>query len=378
MNLNLHNNEKQENIFLDILEETFFSIINNKHKQYSTQSNDDHKVKNKIVMNDFKCQNNIEISNIIKNIKYYYLYYDVVISHQEIKIGEMNTNVLISNNIIPTEKIILLEYQKMPNIPFFPFFSSLPSPKLLIHHVLDSYTYLLKSIHKLHDNNIYFLPINQDNIVFNERYNPILSNFKNSLNSLFMDNDNHFFSEKHYLWIENLKENINDSDSDCLILPFDLFILINLFSNDNSQLNSCLNKNYATKLCNSYFKSFLNISFPKKEEYKNACLNQITQYLNKTKIVIIRDILLNIEFWDYFILNSFYLPIINDIIEIFSLKNTIINDFYILLNNSLIQKYKHSFILSAIDNLYEKNKDWTFVNTLSYEKMNEFKGKYKK
>ena len=112
MNLNLHNNEKQENIFLDILEETFFSIINNRKQQtHQTliQMNHDNKVKNKIVMNDFKCQNNIEISNIIKNIKYYYLYYDVVISHQEIKIGEMNTNVLISNNIIPTEKIILLD-----------------------------------------------------------------------------------------------------------------------------------------------------------------------------------------------------------------------------------------------------------------------------
>jgi len=110
--MNFHNNPgKKKDIFLDLLEETFFSRVNYKNKKRENK-----KRENKIVMNDFKCQNTIEISHIIKNIKYYYLYYNVIISHQEIKIGEMNTNVFISNTIIPTEKIILFESHKIANI----------------------------------------------------------------------------------------------------------------------------------------------------------------------------------------------------------------------------------------------------------------------
>jgi len=369
--MNFHNNPgKKKDIFLDLLEETFFSRVNYKNKKRENK-----KRENKIVMNDFKCQNTIEISHIIKNIKYYYLYYNVIISHQEIKIGEMNTNVFISNTIIPTEKIILFESHKISSIPFFPFFSSLPSPKLLIHHILDSYIYLIKSIQKLHDNNIYLLPIHQHDIVFNERYKPIISNFNNAL----IMNTNTLVFEKLYLWVENFKENLNTyTDNENAILPFDLYILIHLIDTNYSfsQSSSYLNKIYANNLYNNYFKSF-SFSFSQIEEYKTICFHQLSLYLNKTKMDIIKEILLKREYWDSFLLNTFYIAMINDVVDIFSLKNTIINDFQILLKNSLFQNNDFAFLLTTTESLYDTHTDWTFVNTLSYEKLNEFQHKYK-
>ena len=78
---------------------------------------------------------------------------------------------------------MIFKYKNENYAPFNDFLFNLPNPKLFIFHVIESFSYILKSLIELNNNNICFFNLSPQNIVFNldcgEK--PILKNFQLSL-----------------------------------------------------------------------------------------------------------------------------------------------------------------------------------------------------
>ena len=155
--------------------------------------------RNKTKELDFCCLNEIQISETIKqNLSNYPLFFDILTDYSNIKLSFRNTIFQDDNDIINGEngengenyndiinsdkKHILINYSDQTRVDFYSFLLNLPTPKLMIFHIIDSYSYLIKSFSMLNANNICFFNISAEKIVFNiTNLKPLLHDFEYSL-----------------------------------------------------------------------------------------------------------------------------------------------------------------------------------------------------
>jgi len=319
------------------------------------------KGRNFICLYDFYCLNNIKITRKIEQTLYYSQYYDIFIEYSALKVGQLSQKIIDYYDILDEEnsrKHILLRYNSDIFITFNTFLFNLPTPKLLILHIIESYQHLLNSFIKLQDNNICYFNFSLKNVVFDKNYKPIIKNFDLSLIKDELDSS--------YL----LK--IIDKIDDFTYKPLEIHVIFYLIKNDENSLSF----NSIELICRNFVDNMSILTlFSKnyKESYFLNCVEFLKKYINKSKIHIIEDIIQYCDTWDNYSISILYLHLFGNMTRVFSLKDCFISKLAVLLTKNVCpDPFKRETLENTKKNyelLYDKFTDWSFVKQITNEKM---------
>jgi len=339
------------------------SNINNHFFLYDeNDENDDNnkKYKTKIISYCFYSINEANISDIIKKWNYYSNNYAIVEDYDYINISQLSEKYINKLNLTNNNKYLIFKYKNDTYVVFNDFLFNLINPKQVIFHVIESFSYILKSLIKLNANNICFFNLSPQNIVFNldcgEK--PLLQNFQLSLQTLKLN--------------ESYITNIINKLDDYTYKPLEIHALFYLIRNDFQTISYSL----IEEICENYVKNLSILDFfseKYKESYKNSCISILKNYINKPKNEIIEDILGNAYKWDVFSLSVLYLHIFHNISRVFSLKQTFINKIILELSRNIhpdpVMRSNLENLLDTFDNLFNNENDWSYMNRLSSSMM---------
>lgn len=345
MNINIEISNINKHFFLED-NNTENEDDNKKHKKYKT----------KITTYSFYSINEANISDIIKNLNYYSNNYAVVDNYDYINVSQLSEKYVDKLNLTNNQKYLIFKYKNEKYVSFNDFLFNLNTPKLFIHHVIESFSYILKSLIELNRNNICFFNLSPQNIVFNldcgEK--PILQNFQLSLQVLHLD--------------ETYITNIINKQDDYTYKPLECHVLFYLIRNNLQTISYSL----IEVICENYVKKLNILEFfseKYKETYTTSCISTLKKYINKPKNQIIDDILVNIDKWDIFSLSVLYLHIFHNISRIFSLKHSFINNIVIELSKNIHPnpEIRGSLVnvMEFFDKLFNNENNWTYINKLS-------------
>lgn len=342
-------------------------LIQNSLRNVGVKPKNQHNTNNKTKLRvyDFFSINEVKVCNKIKKIPYFSSYFEIVTNYSSIKVGEMSEVVfeqIINKNAKITDTYLLLEYNtenkaKMPDLNMFLF--NLPSPKLFVFHILDSYSYLLESLIQLSDKNVCFFDLCPENIIFNANYKPLLQNFQLSL----------VCDTLHEEYITSIILKIKDYTHK----PLEIHLLFYLIANDEVSISYSLMEIICTNYMNN-MSVLIFFSQKYRDSYKKACEDFLKQYINRPKTDIIRDILTYHDTWDNYSLSVIYLHIVGHISQVFNLKDTFINKMAIQLSKNLHPTPSKRETLrnskQIFDMLFNEYTDWSFISDISCIKLN--------
>ena len=308
---------------------------------------------------DFITINNIKITEKMKQNQnpYFFLYFDLFSTYNFIKIGELNNKYLEHYTEQKNKKYVLFTYKNNKFIDLDIFLLNLPTPKLFVFHIIDSFTHLLKSLLILNEQNICFFNVSTKNIAFDNGFKPILRNFTKSL---LLNN-----MEEEYL------SNIIEKIDNYTLKPLEIHILFYLIHNEEETLS------YSSVefICDHFVEnnSILDLfSEQYREGYYKLCLEVLKKYINKPKCEIIRDIIHYSFTWDNYSLSFLYLFFVGNLVKIFSLKDCFLSKFSILLNKNLhpdpLKRETLTNTQTNVNKLFSEYTEWDFVNNLSMGK----------
>ena len=317
------------------------------------------KTQSKILAYNFFSINEINIGNIINKIPYKSNYYDIIINYDFIDIGKIGKNMIENVQLNNNKQYIISHYNNEKYIDFQDFLFNNPDKKQFLLNILNSYSNLLNSLITLNDKNVCFFDLNTYNIVFLENSMPILQNFQNGL----------IISELNESYIKQIIENTEIYTYKSLEVHVLFYLIINEQETLSFSFIECICENYVK---NMYVLNLFSQKY--KDSYEKECVETLKKYINVPKSEIINDILKYYKYWDNYSLTIIYLHIFGNISRFFSLKNTFINKFTLLLTKNIhpnpskretLSNSKQNFEL-----LFNEYTDWSFINGISCEKLN--------
>ena len=245
--------------------------------------------KNNIVKQDtFFLRNELKVVEIVKQMRYHKVWFDIVQRHCPLKIGEMDDRALYQHEVVvsqETPKYVLCEYPVERRIGLWEFMTNLPTDKLVVFHLVDSFSLLLNSLELLNQKGLRFYGIGPDNIAFGDGLKPVLRNF-----------DNCYFAEQTHDFIANAP----DSD----YTPREFQVLQHLAKNKCASVSSSV-------IC----------------EFGDC--EYLQPFVNRPVSVITAELISHAESWDKCSLSLVYLQLI---LEGFSLKYKFMIEFIDLFN----------------------------------------------
>jgi len=322
----------------------------------------------KIKLYDAFIVNEVKISKKIAKIPGYYNNYEIVNDYCAIEVGNQNECVLenleIVLNNINNNKYMLITYNSDKNqllVDFNTFLFHLKTPKLFVFHVLDTYSYLLDSLHTLSTINVCFFDLCPENIFLGENYKPILKNFQNSLLVINTINDN---------YISIILRKIKNYT----YKPLEIHLLYYLIVNTEITMSYSL----IDVICNNYMEglTFLDLFNDNyRENRRKMCRDCLVQYINKPRSEIMNKIFTFYKTWDSYSISIIYIHIFSHMIRVFELKDTFINAIAnSLLHNIHPEPTKRETLTTTrnmLEEMYVKHADWSFIDTISNEKLTE-------
>jgi hypothetical protein len=355
---------------VDLIENLFFSR--------KTSDLIEKEERNKTKELDFCCLNEIQISETIKqNLPNYPLFFDILTDYSNIKFSFrkpifQHDNEYISDDIINEEnedinddiinsnkKHILVNYSDQTRIDFYSFLLNLPTPKLMIFHIIDSYSYLIKSFSMLNANNICFFNISAEKIVFNiTNLKPLLHDFEYSLYTRNLNED----------YLCKIVDKIDDFSN----MPLEIYVIFYLIKNNENSVSYSV----IIEICDNFVKNMGVLSIFSqnyRDNFKIACIETLKKYINIPKKDIINDILTFSKTWDNYGLSILFLHIVGNMSRIFSLTNNFITKFSILLSKNInpipSKREELHETIKKYNDLFNEYLDWSFINSISDEKM---------
>jgi hypothetical protein len=341
-NENEENEESDENI----------EIIDKKNK-YTT----------KIVNYCFYSLNELKICNKIKEIPYYLNNFSIIEDYDYININMLNDRIIEKITLLDDNKrYLIFKYKKDDFVSFHEFLFHIKEPKMLIFHAIESFSYILQSLIKLNENNVCFFNLLPENISFNVNCGekPILNNFQLSL----------YVSDLNEKYITTIIKKTKDYG----LKPLEVHVLFYLIENNISTISY----SFIEEITEVFIKNLTILSLFSenyRENYKTSCIESLKKYINKPKDYIINDILDQYDKWDVYSLSVIYLHIFGNISKVFSLKQTIIGKITIELSKNIHpDPFKRSSLNKLLENyniLFNSQKDWTIINKIENDKMDE-------
>jgi hypothetical protein len=344
---------------VDLIENLFFSRKKEEEPELEERNN--------IKLYDFCFLNELKLSEQIKRVLPSYAnYFDVLTDYSNIKVCS-NTSFLEDDddinfneeNVIFTEKHVLVNYKNEYRIDFYSFLLNLPTPKLLIFHIIDSYSYLTRSLLMLKENNICFFNITAEKIVYNvTTLKPLLNDFEYSIDTKGLNED----------YLCKIVDKIDDFSN----MPLEIHVIFYLIKNNENSLSYSI----ISEICDNFVVNMSVLSIFSKEyrdNFKLSCIETLKKYINKPKIEIINHILTFSGTWDSYGLSILFLEIVGNITKVFSLTNNFLTKFSILLSKNINPVPSKREDLSETFNKYERlfieYPDWSFITSISDEKM---------
>ena len=336
-------------------------ITNNRRKVNNTDDNDEDQTK--IIVYDFFSINEIKIGEIIEEIPYYKNYYDIITDYDFIDIGKIGEKIIENVDLDSKnkdKKYVVFNYNDEKRIGFSDFLFKLPNNtnnKQFVFNILNTYSFLLNSLIKLNENGVCFFELSTENIVFSSYSRPFLKSFKNSL----------IISDLNTSYIANIVKNIDTYT----YKPLEIHVLFYLIVNNEETMSL----SFIEAISNNYVKNMDVLSLFSqnyKESFEKSCVETLKKYINRSKSVIIADILKYTHYWDNYSLSILYLHIIGNISKFFSLKGTFMNKFTLLLIQNIHPNPLKRETLKETSKNYDKlfdSSDWGFINDFSSEKM---------
>ena len=253
--------------------------------------------KNNVVKTDsFFLRNELKVSGVVRKIRYHRIWFDILQKHTPLKIKELDDRTKYQHEISYEERdaYFLCEYPTIRRFGLLDFLSNLPSDKLVVFHLFDSFSLLLNSIDLLSRHGLTFFCLAPQDIVVGEHLRPVLRNFENC-----------YFSDQSSQFIANLKENEYN--------PIECRVVCYLTENKCASL------------------SIVNIEAICKG-YSSEYVDYLRKFINKPAANIIQELLSNAGSWSKYSLALVYLHLIHELSAIFSLKYKFINEFINLLH----------------------------------------------
>ena len=335
---------------LHLLKQNFF-LNKDSQKKEDNNPTDNHKIKELT----FSTINGIKLCNKIKIIPYYFNDFKIVVSYNHIREFKRLSKIIDDSK----GQYVMLKYnvQDIQQYNLKDHLICISTPKEVILFSLETYLYLLNHLLLLYKNKISFFDLHHNNIFITKYKNPILSNFENSI------------------LIEELNEEyitkIIKSTNDFTYKPLEVHILFYLIINNESSLSSSL----SYEICEHFMKNIHVLSFfdqTIREKYKKECTASLNKYINKSRSVIITDIIKYSNTWDNYGLSILYLHIFFVELNSFSLKDTFVNDFLNILFKNISANPSNRLsledTLNSYNDLLDKNNNWSCVNKIQYDK----------
>jgi len=369
-------------IYFDINETINYKDKNNKNNKQSSET--------KIVDFDDFVENEICISNKIKNIINYKKYFYIIDSHNVVNYMDMNK----FNNDINFDEIdyeynhktnlkykkidsnkILIKYIYIPKyINFNDYLLSnfIFNKRFLFNEIINIYKKLLKSINILNENNLFYNHLISSNIIINlNNLLPLLSDFKFSINVDDIINANGVINvddDNKNILVSNLKKIIFHYDPSYFYWPIELHLISFIFHNNLLSISSSnilqIIEDLTDENNNPILKNFSNNI---KQKYYDDGLNYLKLFINKSINEIIKMIFLYFKSWDNYSLSVMYLEIIINMYKSLHNKNNnfIVNFMKLLLKNI---SFNPSLRLSIKSTKIEFN---NLLNNISHFEHNE-------
>lgn len=312
----------------------------------------------KFVDYNFFSINEAKNSDRIKNILYYSNHFLVIDEYEFIDINNLNKTYLERVNV-DNNKYLVFKYANDKYLQFYNFLFNICNSKQFTYTIITSFSYILKGLILLNDNNICFFDFSPKNIVFHLRYRekPMLQDFELSLHVLKLN-------EKYITKIISKIDNY-------IHKPLEVHILFYIIQNDIQSLSYSLIIEIVEKFVkNLHILTLFSDSF--QNSYKQKCIESLKQYINVPKTNIIENILEHHNKWDVYSLSIIYLHIFEHVVKHFSLRQTSLNKISNILLKYIEPDPINRGTLEQLLYDYEKifdNADWKFVNKLSSANM---------
>ena len=333
---------------------------------------------------DAGCLNEIRISNLIKTEFFSELPFPFyfVVDHQFIMLKDLNLNIVST----PVKYVLLRYNLNISNYqPLSDYLATVEYPHRFLSTMLDIYSQLLNTLLEMEKMNICFFRVSADDIFIDQHsITVILSDFKNSL----QDSKEANVQDSKEANVQDSKEaNVQDSDdadgdfirilentTSYTYKPIEIHVIHYLLNVNGSPLSYSSIDEISTYFTEKM--EFLN-HFDKeyKTKYYHACVQELkSKYLNKPKDHIISKIRRETrKTWDNFALSILFLHMFENMIQVFSLNNTIINELVLIIKQNLdpvpSQRHTLSHTLNAVGTLLLKTQDWSFLRLIPKSKM---------
>ena len=350
------------NIVLSGLKFHFFFKNNNSNLEEERED----KFKTRITKYEFYSVNEVQISDKIKVLPYYFTKYNVINNYEFINISQLNDKYIEKINLNDNIRYLNLNYKNAVFTDFNTFLFNFKTIKLFVFAIIETFSKLLDSLSELNDNNICFFNLCPQNIVFLGESigieKPILQDFQYSLQILKLNES--YFSKI-----------INNLDNFYIYKPLEVHVLFYLIKNDINTISY----SFIEEICEIYTNNLTILSFFSDkyiESYKQLCIDSLKKYINKNKGEIIEDILQNVDTWDIFSLSVLYLHIIGNILKTFSLQGTFISKLFFELSKNIhpdpLKRYDLDLMREIYNKLFNEEKCWKYINGLKNDKFGEF------
>jgi len=302
----------------------------------------------KIIKKYEECINEINISEKIKQIPYFFLYFSPIKNSKILNVSEIDENILELSEIAEKKYYVLLLREDLYYASFSHFFNNLSNPKEKVLELFDSYTYLLKAIHILNSNKIVYFDINDEKIGYNKKKQPLLKNFSES----FCINDD--FSQR-----------FNKYSPEIYSLPIEFHIIS--FLKDDSREKKSISQANIEEICKDFIvkNQALRGLSPEfiKTFYKSLVLQCLSfSIINQSREKIIEKMIKYSITWDNYSLSVLFLPIITKIRENLAIPNSFFDGFsQLLLLNMDPNPEKRLTPQKTLENfkdLFDNSIDW--------------------
>jgi hypothetical protein len=311
-----------------------------------------------VKQHNFFLKNEIQISECLHKIPHWQLYYDCIAEYEHMKIQLFQKQSQTCEGFIAEEGVfreapVACKYFQYKSVAFDDFFLSLPTPKLVIFHSIDSYYHLLNSLYRLEQLGICYYNFSPEYLSFDEYYKPRITKLDKSI-------------QTHDINEENITIFIR-ATKDFTHKPLEVHLLFYLIANKVDVLTDDL----IVIICDKFVENLAVLKlFSQRynDLHRNECLSFLTRYVNKGRPEIVADVLKYIDTWDNYGLSMLYSHLFGNITITFSLKDTIISKLLDLFvkNISPMPENRNTIqnTITMYKTLYCDLKDWSFVEKI--------------
>ncbi len=310
----------------------------------------------KMIQNvDAKCLNNIAISEKIREIPFFYHFFNPIVKHKMIGEAVIVDDVIDMRDYDKLEKDykdVLIWKNSKELTEFHVFFMNLREPRDIVVYIIDSYKELLENIAVLRKNKICYFDLKMDKIFFDKFEKPILTDFEEAIhynNIKFLN----CYIPNYYIW------------------PLEVNVIHYLKYHENIK---SLSKTNIEQICKDFIiKNKALAFFPESHivSYYKKCVESLLKFINIPKADIITELCKGIDTWDNYSLSIIYLQLLY--ILRMSMSDIVANScgFFTFFSRHLFYQLdpfieKRPNIIETqnnFNNIFKENIDWFYLSS---------------